>query len=72
MCKSSDVCSLFKTISLLSQASPVPIRGRQAVVEIKRTTTRGNLKLTITNKIVVIHSTEQKEREPTDFILRAP
>ncbi|KAL2570774.1 hypothetical protein AAZV13_18G210300 [Glycine max] len=54
------------------QASPVPIGGRQAVVEIKRTTTRGNLKLTITNKIVVIHSTEQKEREPTDFILRAP
>ncbi|KAG5035424.1 hypothetical protein JHK87_010334 [Glycine soja] len=36
----ADVCSLFKTISLLSQASPVPIRGRQAVVEIKRTTTR--------------------------------
>ncbi|KAG4925890.1 hypothetical protein JHK87_051430 [Glycine soja] len=32
--------SAIQTVSLLSQASPVPIGGRQAVVEIKRTTTR--------------------------------
>jgi len=37
---------------LFLQASPIAIGGRQAVVEIKRTTARGNLKLT---KINVIH-----------------